>query len=153
MTISEKVARLRDENPGWQVEYDGAWPVPWLAVRRPSEKWTGGHSVVEAKLPGYLGRLMAQAIDLASLASGKEAFPYAERLEQLTNLRKWFPEWAFEVCESRPVWHGQRSYVDYAERAAAFTEVYGNDPNELALLLLRLPRAEAGIGEDQEAER
>ncbi|MFC4054149.1 hypothetical protein ACFOY4_31030 [Actinomadura syzygii] len=153
MTISERATRLREENPGWQIEYDGTRPVPWLGVREPSKKWTGGHSMVEAKLPGYLGRLMAQAIDLAALAPTKHALPYAERLEQLTNLRRWFPEWAFEVRESRPVWHGQRSYVDYAERAAVFTEAYGNDPNELALLLLRLPRAEAGVGEDREDER
>ncbi|TYB46220.1 hypothetical protein [Actinomadura chibensis] len=153
MTISEKVTRLRAENPGWQIEYDATRPVPWLAVREPSESWTGGHSLVEAKLPGHLGRLMAQAIDLAALASGKEAFPYAERIEHLTNLRKWFPEWAFEVCESRPVWHGQRNYADYAERAAAVTEVRGNDPRELALLLLRLPRVEAGVGDGREGER
>ncbi|TYK45930.1 hypothetical protein [Actinomadura decatromicini] len=153
MTISETMARLRDENPGWQIEYDETRPVPWLAIREPSQKWTGGHSVAEATLPGHLGRLMAQAIDLAALAPTKHALPYAKRIEQLTNLRKWFPEWAFEVRETRPVWHGQRNWVDYAERAAAFTEVYGNDPNELALLLLRLPRAEAGVGEDREDGR
>ncbi|MFC4051891.1 hypothetical protein ACFOY4_19565 [Actinomadura syzygii] len=153
MTISEKVTRLRDENPGWRIEHVESRPVPWLGVREPSGKWIGGHSVVEAKLPGYLGRLMSQAIDLAALASGKEAFPYAERMEHLTSLRRWFPEWAFEVCDTQPVWHGQRSYVDYAERAAAFTEVRGSDPRELALLLLRLPRAEAGVGEDEEDAR
>ncbi|TYK52608.1 hypothetical protein [Actinomadura decatromicini] len=153
MTISERVTRLRDENPGWQIEYDESRPVPWLAVREPSEKWIGGHSAVEAQLPGYLGRLMAQAIDLAALTSGKEAFPYVERMEHLTSLRKWFPEWAFEVCESQPVWHGQRNYVDYAERAAAITEVRGNDPRELALLLLRLPKVEAGVDTGREGER
>ncbi|TYC13044.1 hypothetical protein [Actinomadura syzygii] len=153
MTISEKVTRLRDENPGWRIDHVEGRPVPWLAVRESRQGWIGGHSAVEAKLPGYLGRLMAQAIDLAALASGKEAFPYVERMEHLTSLRKWFPEWAFEACNTQPVWHGQRSYVDYAERAAAVTEVRGNDPRELALLLLRLPKVEAGIGEGREGER
>ncbi|MFC4055586.1 hypothetical protein ACFOY4_38375, partial [Actinomadura syzygii] len=66
---------------------------------------------------------------------------------------------AFEACNTQPVWHGQRSYADYAdyadyaERAAAITEVRGNDPKELALLLLRLPRVEAGVGEGREGER
>ncbi|TYK46848.1 hypothetical protein [Actinomadura decatromicini] len=153
MTISEKVARLRAENPGWQIEHDQTRPVPWLAIREPSDKWTGGHSVAEAKLPGHLRRLMAQAIDLASLASTKHALPYVERIEQLTDLRKWFPEWAFEVRESQPMWHAQRNYVDYLDRPAAVGEVYGNDPKELALLLLRLPGFEAGVGVGEEAER
>ncbi|TYB46277.1 hypothetical protein [Actinomadura chibensis] len=153
MTISETMARLRRENPGWTIDHVEGRAVPWLAVRESRQGWVGGHSAVEAQLPGYLGRLMAQAVDLAALASGKDALSYGERMGHLTALRKWFPEWAFEVCDSRPVWHGQRNYVDYAERAASVTEVRGNDPKELALLLLRLPQAEAGVGDVREGER
>ncbi|MFC4053103.1 hypothetical protein ACFOY4_25750 [Actinomadura syzygii] len=153
MTISEKLTRLREENPGWQIEYDQTRPVPWLAIREPSQKWTGGHSVAEAKLPGLLGRLMAQAVDLSALVPTKDALPHAERMQHLTNLRRWFPEWAFELRETQPVWHAQRNYADYVDRPAAVGEMYGNDPNELALLLLRLPKFEVGVGEDQEDER
>ncbi|WP_165964542.1 hypothetical protein, partial [Actinomadura sp. KC216] len=147
MTISESAARLRKAHPDWQIEYVDSKDVPWLAIREPSEHWIGGHSVAEAKLPGMLECLMSQAVDLATLGSGAPGTSREQRMEDLKTLRETFPGWAFELSGTRPHWRAQRSYLDYVDRPAAITDVRGNDPNEMALLLWRIQRAEAGLDE------
>ena len=144
------LTELRADNPAWNIEHIEIKAVPWYAYREPSTSWIGGHPVVEAQFPGALGRLMTQAVDLAALVPGAATMPYAERMEHLTFLRRQFPGWAFKLCDSRPYWYGRRSHDDYAGRAAAVTEVRGNDPNEMALLLMRIPRAEAGVDDVQD---
>ncbi|WP_165969391.1 hypothetical protein, partial [Actinomadura sp. KC06] len=91
-------------------------------------------------------RLMSQAVDLAALTSGGSR---EERMEDLESLRENFPGWRFDLSDVRPLYRAQRKYLDYYERPATITEVRGNDPNEVALLLLRIPRAEAGLDEGQ----
>ncbi|TDD25373.1 hypothetical protein E1287_37320 [Actinomadura sp. KC06] len=87
---------------------------------------------------------MSQAVDLAALTSGGSR---EERMEDLESLRENFPGWRFDLSDVRPRWRAQRDYLAYYARPAAITEVRGNDPNEVARLLLRVPRAEAGLDE------
>ncbi|TDD14051.1 hypothetical protein E1287_42980, partial [Actinomadura sp. KC06] len=96
MTISESAARLREEHPGWRIEYVDSKPVPWLAMRDPSDDWIGGHPVAEAKNSGVLERLMSQAVDLAALTSGGSR---EERMEDLESLRENFPGWRFDLSD------------------------------------------------------
>ncbi|TMR00145.1 hypothetical protein ETD83_17560 [Actinomadura soli] len=149
MTISESAARLRNAHPGWEIDYVGNRAVPWLAIREHSAEWIGGHPAAEATLPGTLERLINQAVALAALASDVPNMPRAERMENLKTLRANFPGWAFDLSNTRPYWRAQRDYLYYADRPATITELRGNDPNEMALLLLRIPKAEAGLDDGQ----